>query len=935
VSRYRSYGKLDDPFVTEGDTFFLRMNARLRPNQLKPGEVALSKNGRMNDDGTWQPRKGLNTLFGSITTGEDAIRLPYIILSASRSQVDGQGVVTVVLDDTPSLSFIVGNNITIDGLNFTGDDPNGTFALASVNFNTRTITYASSGANEVFTTVGSSQRWSTIDVSYSGLTESWISYNPIGRTSVASMGNAIPTTINYVVTAASRASNVVTLTLEDTPASEFAVSGTVHVDDIDASINGSHTITAINTSAKTVTFAHAGADTTFALNTNNVGNTSVASTTENFTLDDDAVNAVYGSAVYSDASSENDDFIFSATNNLCLIVRLKDAKLYKCRYEQGGETVDGPVGMSQGFDKMFIFRTRKTTLSASPKLNRFAITQATQSGQTISVTTALDHGRVVGDFVTLTRLGNWEYNPNDCYQVASVPASDQLTVTMTQSQSKTFNVSGAQVEYFEDFTRVASGTYTAPAYLTDTSTASVSGVVTMDVPSHGLAVGDRLTIHTSQSTIYDSFIGGEVVVTSVTDTDADNVNDQFTFNLGVKDDSNHSLTVSRPLAVGKGFIHQPAAPFGEFHQRRLWVPYQYTSATSPTDRGIRDELVASDIFDSDTMDQIGNQFRISSGKSDFIVGIKGFTQDSVVVFNRKSIHLMTGVSGSLADVKTTQVTDEVGASARKSIVQVANQIMFLSDQGIYGVSFLDEYNLRGTGTPISETIQPFIDRINQDFAYLSVGVYFNNRYWLAVPLDSEPGAGDTNKLNTILVYNFINQGFESIDSVNSTDFAIRDLLVAREGSQNALYLTTLEGGVHKLDALEGKDKVSQKAGQTPEEDPGIDVISQLTTRQYDADSMDRKNFSRAEFQIKSSESNPSNGDIRFIAEDPDSTSEPVNLTTLLGNELGTDEDASVRLRVRKRGFGIQADFQPSNGRPYVRATKVDARITDRSTTSVS
>ena len=50
MSRYRSYGKLDDPFTTEGDTFFLRMNARLRPNQLKPGEVALSKNGRMNKD---------------------------------------------------------------------------------------------------------------------------------------------------------------------------------------------------------------------------------------------------------------------------------------------------------------------------------------------------------------------------------------------------------------------------------------------------------------------------------------------------------------------------------------------------------------------------------------------------------------------------------------------------------------------------------------------------------------------------------------------------------------------------------------------------------------------------------------------------------------------------------------------------------------------
>ena len=923
MSRYRSYGKLDDPFVVEGDTFFLRMNNRLRPNQLKPGEVALSKNGRMNDDGTWQPRKGISTLFGTITTGDDAITLPYVILSASRSS----NVVTVVLDETPSLAFIVGDNVTINGLNFTGDDPNGTFPLASVNFNTRTITYADSGTNEVFTVVGSSQRWGTINTNYSSLTKNWTEYNIEGRTSVASMGNAIPTTLNYVVTAASRASNVVTLTLEDTPASEFAVSGTVYVDDIDASINGSHTITAINTSAKTVSFADTGADTTFTVNSPNVGQTSVASTTENFTLEDDAVNAVYGSAVFSDATSENDDFIFSATNNLCSIVRLKDSKLYKCRYEQGGETVDAPCGMTQGFDKMYIFRTNKTTLSASPVLNRVAITSGSQSGQTITIDTVSAHNRLVGDFVTLTRLGNWEYDPNDCYQVASIPSSTRLTVTMTESQTKEFNVSGAQIEYFEDFERVDSGAYTANQYLTDSSAVSVDGLVTMDVTSHGLSVGDTLLIQDGQSP-FDLYIGREVRVHTVPSAN------QFTFHIEVDDDTTHSVTLTRPLPLGKGFIHQPAAPFGEFHQRRLWLPYQYSSASPPVDRGIRDEILASDILDSDTFDEIGNQFRISSGKSDFVVGIKGFTQDSVVVFNRKSIHLITGVSGSLADVKTTMVTDEVGASARKSIVQVANQILFLSDQGVYSVNFIDEYNLRGTGTPISETIQPFIDRINQDFAHLSCGVYFNNRYWLAVPLDSSVGAGDGNKLNTIFIYNFINQGFESIDTVNSTDFAIRELLVAREGSQNALYLTTEEGGVHKVDSLDGNDKVLRKAGQSPEVDLGIPVVSQLITRQYDADTMDRKTFSRAELQLKSSESNPSDATVQFITEDPDSLSDISSISTLLGSELETAEDASVRLRVNRRGFGIQADIKPSVGRPYVRATKVDARISDRSTTSV-
>ena len=171
----------------------------------------------------------------------------------------------------------------------------------------------------------------------------------------------------------------------------------------------------------------------------------------------------------------------------------------------GRETVDGPCGMTQGFDKMFIFRTTKTTLSANPVLNRVAISSATQSGQTITITTSADHNRLTGDFVTLTRLGNWEFNPNDCYQITKIDATS-FTVTMDNSQTKTFSVSGAQVEYFEDFTRVESGTYTAPQYLTDTTTTADSGLVTMDVASHGLEIGDEITIRDGASPLICSSI---------------------------------------------------------------------------------------------------------------------------------------------------------------------------------------------------------------------------------------------------------------------------------------------------------------------------------------------------------------------------------------------------------------------------------------------
>ena len=803
--------------MTEGDTFFLRMNARLRPNQLKPGEVALSKNGRMNEDGTWQTRKGLSTLFGSITSGANAIRLPYTIQSAQRNS----GVVTIVLNETPSLSFIPGENI--------------------------------------------------------------------------------------------------------------------HVADLDSSANGTQTLTSVNFTTKTITYANAGSDTVFSINGEGVGNTSVVSagtaisTTLNFTLNDDGVNEVFGSAVFSDAASNSDDYILTATDTVCIIFRLKDSALFKCRYDGGGESVDAPVNLTQGLGKMFIFRTNQTTLEASPKVNLIEVSSASQTSNTITVNTSSDHNRVVNDFVTLSGFGNYTENPNDCYQVKTVVSPTSFTVTKEAAQTATFNVSGAKVEYFDDFTKVANGTYTAPVYLTDTTAVAQDGVVTMDIsPStHGLSVGDNLTIQSGTSP-FDLFADQKVRVTG-----APTVN-QFTFNLEVANVSvgqSKSLTVNKPLAIGKGFIHQPSAPWGVVHERRLWLPYWYTSATTPTDRDIRDEIVASDIMDFNTFDVIGNQFRPTAGQSDFTVQLTPFTKDSLVIFNRKSIHLMTGISGSLADVSTNVVTTEIGCSARKTVVQVANQIMFLSDQGIYSITFLDEYNLRGTGTPLSETIQPYIDRINQDYAHLSCAVYFNNRYWIALPIDSSVGAGDATKLNTIIVYNFINGGFESIDTVNSAEFAIRELLVGREGAQNALYVSTEEGGIHKVDAVEGGDVVSLTAGQA--ENKTIKVVSQITTRQYDADQMDRKMFSRAEFHIKSGEETITDGNISFVTEDPDSTTSSTLVSSLIGSTLPANEDSSIRLGIRKRGFGIQADFQPTEGRPYLRAAKIDARITDRSTTSIS
>ena len=803
MSRYRSYGKLDDQYRSEGDTAFTKMNSRVRPTQLQPGEVQLSQNGRMEVDGTWQPRKGLLTLSGAITIDADAIRLPFPISAAQRQS----NVVTLTLVDTPNTAFVPGQTIFIEGLTGYSTNPNGAQTLTSVSFANKQLTFAQTASNESFSTSATSLAF------------------PAGS----------------------------------------------------------------------------------------------AVTQLNFTLNDDGANEVFGSGVFSDPNSDSaDDIIFTATNNVCDILRLRDRAKFKVRYP-GSNTISGRCDLLQAFNKVYIFRGKQTTLESTPIITSKAITSATRSGNTITVN-CTDHGRSVNDFVTLIGLGNFTTDPNGVYKVATAPTVNQFTVTSTASGTETFNASGAVAEYFNDFTLVPSGAYTIPSYIIDTAVEATDGQVTVTEANHGLALGEDLEIIKASSPI-DLFAKQSVKVSEVPSVSI------FSFNLDVENISlgqNVNLVLSKPRAISY-FIHQPATPFAVLNQRRLWMPYFNTSDSSPVKRPNQDEIVASDILDGDTFDVLGGSFKITGGSSDFIVGLEPFTENKLLCFCRRSIHQLDGVSGSLADVQVNVVTPDLGCSARRSIVQIANKIFFLSDQGVYGLEFLDQYNLRGLEVALSEAITPIMKRINQDYVDKAVGAYFDNRYWLAIPID---GAVEN---NVILIWNTINGGWESIDRVNNVSFNVRDMIVAREGTKNSLYITTSEGGVHQIDGFDGGDQISVQAGVSIPET--LDVQSILTTREYDGDTLDRKFFARSEVHVKSDTDSVSDASISFTSSDPDQTSAATTISGVFGANLAQGEDASIRTSIRLRGYGCSATITPTAGRPLVRAVKLDARITDRSRTS--
>jgi len=812
MSRYRSYGQLDDPFISEGDTFFTRMNARLRPSQLQAGEVALSQNGRMDKDGGWQPRKGLKTFAGAITIDADAVRLPFPIASAERSS----GVVSLVLVDTPNNAFLPGENITVAGIPFSGDNPNGTFALANISYSNKTISYASSGADEVFTI---------------------------------------------------------------TPSDEPLISPS------------SSMVTQLD-----------------------------------FTINDEGANEVFGATAYTLVLDDRiESFVFTATNNVCQVIRLRDRTEYKVRYPSFQE-VNARCDLVQAFDKIFIFRGNKTTMFVEPNLTTKEVTAASRSNQTITLT-AVGHGRNIDDFVTIAGLGGWssdgQGDPNGVYQVQSVPNADTLTVTFvnTGGASHTYTTSAARIEYFNDFELVESGDYTYPDHIQDNEiVVDAGGVVTFDATAHGLVVGDELELVDATSPI-DLYIGRKIRVSSVVDDDT------FKFVLPITEvlaTDGKFIRLAKKRVISH-LIHMPAAPFAVLNQQRLWMPYFYTSDTDPVRRKVTDELVATDILDYNTVDPIGQNFRIASGGDDFIVGIEPFTEDKILIFCRKSVFALAGTSGSLADCTLTTVTPELGCAARRTIIQVGNKVYFLSDNGIFGLEYLDEYNLRGLELPLSEAINPTIARINTNSIDKAVGRYHDNRLWFAVPVD---GAREN---NLILVYNLLNQGWESIDHVDSSDFNIRDMIVAQEGAKNKLYITTSEGGVHEIDGFSGGDQISVSAGVTIPET--LDVDSKLVTREYDANTIDRKHFAQAELHVKSDSGLVSNADISFTTTDPDGVRSATSIYNLLESDLPAAEDASLRTRIRLRGFGCTTTVTPTTGRPIVRAVKIDARVTDRSTTS--
>ena len=723
MPRYRTYGRLDTAQGDDGDTTFFKVNSRLRPDQLKAGEVAMSQNGRMDVDGAWQVRRGISVFGTPVVTGTQALFIPFYLYASKTISSAVRSTTTVTVTTSAAHGFTTNTLVGIQGL-------------------TGTI---SPNSNRLITVTGT-------------------------------------TTFTFTIPGAA----------------------------------GSETYTGSGTAGAPLT-------------------------------DDTSINGVFGSCLYSDPHSNNDEYIVLATNNGLQMIQVKTGATTNIAYPSG-VTISADVNLIQAFNYLFILRDGNTALQWN------------------------------GDFTAPTMI------------------------------------------------LVNNGTYTQPViYQTTGNTVIASGVVTITATAHAVQIGDSVTISDIGTTDLNT-LTDYVVFNKTTDT--------FQFRADAKNTVSGSpatIAVGKPQSVGLGYTTMPCPPWAIYHQRRLWMPFNYLSTGTSgnptiTSRNVSDEIIASDILDQNTYDQILNEYKISSGSADYLVALQPFAQDNLVAFGRNSIHLISGVTADLANSTVTEITREVGCCARKTVAQIGNQIVFLSDNGVYAVEFDQLYNLRGASVPLSQAINPSILNIDPTYITNAVGVYHDNRYYLAVtPIGSTQN-------NTILIYNFLNGGWESIDYINQDGWDIRNFVRAGSGGIHSLYAINKQGGIHLLDSgTQWQDKLALKVGE------GIKTVSidaSLKTRQYTFSTIDRKKFNNFELHIESSPEIQSDVNLNLIIQNIDNTVDLGTVSYLTGSAIPAGEDESVRSRLGNlRGYGAQLYVNQTSGRPKVRAIKVGGMLSFSSTTS--
>jgi hypothetical protein len=292
-----------------------------------------------------------------------------------------------------------------------------------------------------------------------------------------------------------------------------------------------------------------------------------------------------------------------------------------------------------------------------------------------------------------------------------------------------------------------------------------------------------------------------------------------------------------------------------------------------------------------------------------------------------------------ANSSTTVVTTEIGCLARRSIVTAGQFVFFLSANGVHMLTPQLDLKLLGNTLPLSEPIADFFESVNYDTVQNSVATYYSNRFYIAMP------TGTATRNDKILVYNTLNQNWESIDYYPVGLFSDNLILSAYINQRRLMIITNFAGsgqygGVFlSEEQVEGDEFNTSNAlpvlpfnlfPQSSQITPSTLIAStqnfahipaSVKTREYAFGGTSEKRFSRGEFTFN----NVANDFVRLdtTTYDPDATE------TVLEYSFSGTSDGTLRPRIAARGTSIACTVNFVVGRPALKSVAVYAIAANR------
>ena len=281
-----------------------------------------------------------------------------------------------------------------------------------------------------------------------------------------------------------------------------------------------------------------------------------------------------------------------------------------------------------------------------------------------------------------------------------------------------------------------------------------------------------------------------------------------------------------------GTVTIPNGSTGLFFSNRLLIPHD------------KDTVAASDYLNYTRYQPVLANFKINQGSEDELVSLVRINNSTVACFKTDSIYIVSNIYGNLSDITLDEVTREYGAVGKNSVVQVGSDVVFLSGKrGVTSLGIADNGKVTAVDVPLSDPIQPLIDRINWNYATEATAAYHNNRLYMAVPLD---GALYN---NAILVYDFLAKAWAGYDDGNA--IKVKKFIETTYQGKRRLFFLDTEGFINLYDdALTECGFVDEVPNPSDVGKLLVEQVSdEVTTRGYTGSSLLSKRWASAEVQL--------------------------------------------------------------------------------------